>query len=84
MSNKKSEKKIVNLKKAIAITTKALSKDENIKVVFSNDNSLPFKREINLSPITKKLSKNEILVKRGFGDSIALEKKLTDKKIFQK
>ena len=79
MSNKESDKIITDLKKALAATTKAISKNDKLKINFSNSN-ISNRKEINLSPITKKLSKKEILINRGIGDLNALEKRLTNQK----
>ena len=72
------------VKKALSETTRAISKKSDLNVNFESEPYKPHQTNVQLSRISNKKTKNEILNARGESDAQALFIRYHDKKIYQK
>ena len=83
MKFKKPEKNPTEpFKKALSIATKALANEPDLKIVFSSEQSSVDQEIAKVPQISRKMSKEEILVTRGAADSLALKRRFHDKSIY--
>ena len=72
------------IKKALSETTRAISKNVDLKVKFESESSNIIENQIQLPRIPSKISRNEMTVARGEADSIAMHLRYHNRTISQK
>ncbi len=71
-------------KKALTGATKALANQPELKLSFSSDHREPTNNMVTIPQISRKMTKEEVLVARGNADSIALKSRFHNEKIHSK